>query len=62
MASRIVTCPECDSHKITIIDSRPIEESKTPTVKVEARCGSCNNSFTYTSATSWGRKSGRILY
>lgn len=61
MATRITTCPKCESTNITTLDPEKTKTVSSPTVDLKAKCNECEKEFTYPAATDWGRRSG-ILY
>jgi transcription elongation factor Elf1 len=55
MASKILTCPECESTKIKDLNPELKEIVEEPTVQIKAKCENCGEEFEYPSATTWGK-------
>ena len=61
MATKITTCPECDSIDIKDINPELKESAKAILITILAECINCGWQFSYKSATNFGHKRG-ILY
>lgn len=61
MSSKIATCSHCGSRNFKILNREVVDTVKAPTAKISAVCNSCKAEFSYSVATTWGKRRG-ILY